>query len=175
MEIKMIRYLIYIVLSLTLTSCASFNAPLDYRLDEKSNRGLVVFSFTTEGILENFFLQYQNEDGTEKGDVTLWTNRNPLDWASKEKGRLVILELPQGKYDIFRLVAPLQVSSKDRFSIPFEVTSGKVAYLGNVHISIPDQENFTYVLRDKSERDLEMLFSRYTKISKDDLIKIIKE
>ena len=168
----MIRYVKYLVALLLLSSCASFNAPLDYRLDSKSNRGLVVFSFTTKGILDNFFLQYQKDDLKEKGDITLWTNKNPLDWSSTFKGRLIVLDLSEGNYEIFRLIAPLDVASHENFSIPFEVIPGKVTYLGNVHVKVPNRVNYNYTVKDESERDLALLFSRYTQLSRNDLVKL---
>ena len=47
---------ILIILSLLATiSCASFNTPLDSRLDSDKKKGLAVFSFTSQGVFNNFF------------------------------------------------------------------------------------------------------------------------
>lgn len=169
------KFSMLLLAALLLASCASFNAPVNYDFDTKSQSGLAVFSFTSEGILGNFFLKYRSLSNGPDGDITQWTNRNPLDWNGKFIGRLVTLELPAGNYEIYWLSDPHNVRTARAFSIPFQVFPNKATYFGNVHIKVPDRTQFKPSVTDKSERDLQLFFSRYTKIRKTELVKDISQ
>ena len=159
------RTLLFVVL-LAVTSCTSFNAPLDTQLDLSDEAGMAVFSLTSEGVLSNFFLRYRGESN---GDVTQWTVQNPRDWESNPRGRLVVLKLPVGEYEFYELRTPLTVVSEKDFSIPFEVRSGRVTYLGNVSVIVPDYERFSIQVFDAFERDIALFLSRYRNISAEDV------
>ncbi len=168
----MVRLLIVFALSISVASCASFNAPLDYKLNRASGKGLAVFSLTTEGVFNNFYIMYRDrQGGNVDGDISLFTRQTPLDWDSIEKGRIIILELPEGEYELYR-VSNIHYSSLKFFSIPFDVKSGKIVYFGNVHVNIPNTDYFKYTVQDRSVRDLNLLFSRYKKLSRKDLVKM---
>ena len=164
---------ILIILSLLATiSCASFNAPLDSRLDSDKKKGLAVFSFTSQGVFNNFFLQYRSISGDFTGDITQWTVYNPLDWEGLTRGRLVTLDFPIGEYELYRLVNH-KSHSKNNFSIGFAVIPGKAIYFGNVHIDIPDQKKYSINISDQSDRDIDLFLSKYKNISKINVVKRI--
>ena len=160
--------LVWLAMLGCLSSCASFNAPLDYKLSPSSDYGLAVLSFTANGRVGNFFLQYRDIATSNGGDITLWTFKNPLDWRSPTRGRLVVLELPAGSYEIYQWIAPLSAKSDSSFSIPFRVLRGKATYLGNVHVNI-GQGTYEFRVENTAQRDLDVLFRRYPHLRKDDI------
>ena len=162
----MIRRILLFVSLFAVASCASFNAPLDTNLHVSDKAGLAVFSFTSQGVLSNFFLKYRGESS---GDVTQWTIQNPLDWDNNTRGRLVVLKLPVGEYELYELRAPLIVVSEKDFSIPFEVRRGRVTYFGNVNVIVPNYDQFSIKVLDAFERDIALFLSRYRNITTEDI------
>jgi hypothetical protein len=163
---KAIRSLCAALLLASAAACVTFNIPAEYGLSPASGKGLAVFSLTANDRPGNFTIAYRSVGGDAKGDVSLHTLRNPLDWRDP-RGRLVVIELPAGSYEFYNW-AGLRARSTDRFSIPFSIEPGKATYLGNVHF---DVFSGVYGVRvsDRSSRDLPALFERYPNLQRDAL------
>jgi len=165
----MCNRILLLFLSTLLVSCATFNAPLDVKLDSSAGKGVAVFSLTSKGALSNFNINFRAVSGETDGEITQWTLVDTLDWEGAIKGRLVTLELPEGDYELYKLRAPY-ISSKDNFSIPFTVAAGKVVYFGNVDVVFPTRSFFAIKVTEKSDRDLELLLNKYKNLSNDGIV-----
>ena len=166
---KLTRLLAMLLMAFIASGCATFNASSSYAPEASPNKGLVVFSFTASEEIQNFGLQYESAGtgSSQRGDVTFHTIQDPLDWTTPEKGRLVVMELPAGRYEFYRFIAPLRWMS-ERFSVPFFATPGKVVYFGNLHV---DVGGFRGSIRidNMASRDLPLLMSRYPRIKPGDI------
>jgi hypothetical protein len=163
------------VLSLALLSvtaaCAKFNVPASYSMSSASGNGLAVFSYTTDDRVNNFYLQYHAVGGGKpRGDITLWTVQNPLDWQDP-RGRLVVIELPAGSYELYNIITVgARVTPTEPFSVPFTIEPGRVLYLGNANVIIGNSlSGFTLRVTDRSEQDLRLFFERYPRLSRNDV------
>ena len=170
----MIKKIFLVLLTLLTASCSTFNVPLDSRLDSSVGKGLAVFSFTSQGALSNFNLHYRDTSNGTEGAITQWTLKDTLDWEDVTRGRLVTMELPEGKYELYKLRAP-HISSRGAFSIPFEITAGKAVYFGNVHVNLLARSLFTINISDESDRDISLFLSKYSNISKEDVVTMISK
>ncbi|RLV58306.1 hypothetical protein D5018_18020 [Parashewanella curva] len=154
---------------LFITACANLNVSTDYSIKPDSKKGLVVFSFTTEGLLDNYFLKYRGIDNPNENAIVLWTIYDTFDWHDSPEGRLVVVELDEGSYE-FHEIRLGAIHTLERMSIPFKAKAGKVVYMGNLHVNF--QEELVFVSSyDESSRDLELLFSKYKKLDEKDVIK----
>lgn len=152
-------------------ACAKLNVGSGYRADAASGKGLAVFSFTANDRVSNFYLQYHAMGGGKpRGDITLWTVQDPLDWRDP-RGRLVVIELPAGEYELYSVAGMgLQFLATEPFSAPFTIEPGRVKYLGNVHVVIASTlTSFALAVNDRSELDLRTFLERYPRLSADDV------
>lgn len=152
-------------------ACAKLNVGGRYTMDAASGQGLAVFSFTANDRVSNFYLQYHAMGGAKpRGDITLWTVQNPLDWRDP-RGRLVVIELPAGEYELYNVAGPaLQFSASEPFSIPFTIEPGRVKYLGNVHVVIETTLSAFWIrVTDRAALDLGTFLERYPRLSTDDV------
>jgi hypothetical protein len=162
-----------LVLAVALGGCArfylttSFNVENYYALEPSLGKGLLALSFTANPEVPNMTLRYRRaQEFLSYGEITLWTHRNPLDWTDP-KGRLVVIELPEGHYEFYDMVTALARSGVF-FSIPFSITSGKVTYLGNVQVTFKGFK-YTVQVQDMSSRDVPLLLQRYPRLGPTDL------
>ena len=152
-------------------ACAKLNVGSGYRADPASGKGLAVFSFTANDRVSNFYLQYHAMGGGKpRGDITLWTVQDPLDWRDP-RGRLVVIELPAGEYELYNVAGMgLQFSASEPFSAPFTIEPGRVKYLGNVHVVIGTTLTaFSVGVTERAAQDLGTFFERYPRLSPDDV------
>lgn len=152
-------------------ACAKLNVGSGYRPDPASGKGLAVFSFTANDRVSNFYLQYHAMGGGKpRGDITLWTVQDPLDWRDP-RGRLVVIELPAGEYELYNVAGMgLQFSASEPFSAPFTIEPGRVKYLGNVHVVIGTTlTSFALSVNERAAQDLGTFFERYPRLSPDDV------
>lgn len=170
----MIRTLTLLV-ALFLAGCANFNVPSDYSLAHKNDKGLIVMSLAHS--LSSVIVDYRPVENGKQGDGAFMTGnmQDPMDW-DHPKGRLVVAELPAGKYELYQWRSEgINVTYTSKiFSIPFTVVGGKATYIGNLFVNI-DESTSIYKLEvaDKSERDLPLLIRKYPNIKGSDIIKDI--
>lgn len=147
----------------------------DYSLSGQSGNGLVAMSLTHT--LQHATIVYQNKDGGSIGGGVFATGifHNPFDWENP-KGRLVVMELPAGKYEMYRWQAfhgNITYTSKD-FSMPFVVEEGRVNYIGNFFINIDESAGKSRFERyDMSKRDIPLLLQRYKNITESQIMKSV--
>jgi hypothetical protein len=100
---------------------------------------------------------------------------NNLDYYGREAGRVFILSLPPGRYEIYDfgfsgtlIVAGVEWSSATPFSIPFTINAGEATYIGNfarapsLGTRLEPQLGAVgyFVVSDQSERDLAIARAR---------------
>ena len=172
----LIRYLTLLVV-LALPGCATINVPSNYSLTPKGDKGLVVLSLTHT--LSTVIVDYRQKEGETQVDGAFMTGtiQDPMDW-DHPKGRLVVAELPAGKYELYQWRSEgfnVTYTSKI-FSIPFTVVAGKATYIGNFFVNI-DESTSRYRLEvtDKSDRDLPLLIRRYPNIKENGVVQDISK
>ena len=157
-----------------MASCARFNVKPDYVLDTSSGKGLLVASVSYTGAY-NFFWQYRGINNPNKGDVTAWTLQNPLDWHDPP-GRLAFIEIPAGEYEFYKWILFLTGTKKiysQPFSVKFQILPGKATYLGNLHLDLREMKYYSLSLRDESNRDLSLFYSKLPNVHTGHVVKSI--
>jgi hypothetical protein len=138
-------------------------------------KGIVVLSFTSINDHDPA-LSYRNIKTGDGGEISIETNKNPLDWQSP-KGRLVVIELDSGSYQFYRwafLLGVQRVLPDKDFAIPFEILPGKATYIGNLHFGISlKTRDYELTVSDQSDRDLTLFHKRFGNIKSSDVIRSI--
>ena len=145
------------------TSCA--NVPSSYKFDPANDEGLIVGSITYDGSIGLYIMVVSTPPAAPppKIDVgySMWPPLGPLfDDGLKTRGGTFAVKATPGTYSIraWRIKQGYKISqSTSPIDIPFTVERGKTSYIGNLHFS----EHWEVSLRDRSERDLPVLQSRY--------------
>lgn len=159
--------------TLGLASCAVANVGRDYSLAGRPGTGLVVMSLTHT--VSSATLAYQPLGGGSGAAFMTGSARDPMDWQSP-RGRLVVAELPAGRYQFHEWRASVgSASMRSRpFSIPFVVTEGRATYIGNVFLDIDTSTRaYKVSVKDMAGRDLPLLRERYRKVRAADVITAI--
>jgi hypothetical protein len=151
---SVISIFFYIVL-LTLGGCAvgTQNVKPGYMLESSTGKGLVLGTITLTRkthTLPRF--QYQKVNGEYGGFLRFENNpftHSPVSDLADRLGKLVMIELPAGKYQItdieFRAgvavgSAYVDLSTSHHRTVEFEVVPGKMVYLGD--LLVDDQGGF---------------------------------
>jgi hypothetical protein len=159
-----------------LASCATFNVSKDYSLADKTGSGLVVLSLTHT--LGGVTVEYRPVGGQKMGAFMTGNMQDPLDW-DKPRGRLVVMELPAGTYELYQWRsgrgAYVTYTSKT-FYIPFTVVQGKATYIGSFFIDADEAtQKYRMELTDRSDRDIPLLLEKYKNIKESDVNKKISK
>lgn len=162
---------ISLVIVITLTGCVASTLTRDYVLDASTGKGLLVFSYTTNQDADNPFLDYRNLMTGDKGEIIRNTKKDPLDWESPTKGRLVVLEFDSGLYEFYSWSIVRQGMAARGFSVPFEIFPGKATYAGNIHLTIQAEGLFDLQVTDAYERDIALFHRRFPAINDKDVLK----
>ena len=160
------RHFVRLFFVLVLAGCA--NVPSDYKFTESSDEGLIVGSITYDSSLGLYSLAVVPLAGTKLPRINvgyaMWPPLGPLtDDALKARGGTFAVAVPAGAYQVvgWQITQGYKITRPSRpVSIPFTVETGKVSYLGNLHFD----EDWKVALRDRSERDLPVLMSRYNSL-----------
>lgn len=182
-------FIFVFIIALLLGGCASApNIGKDYSLDEAKGKGILLVSMTRSGDRGfNMFVDLRGVDNKYDQAVPVTDLFASLDWScpitetSEPCGRLAVIELPQGEYEFYSWHGgssngkiSTSVKAMNEFSKRFKVTSGKVVYVGNVHLAIGGGR-FAMRISDKRDRDLPLFSSKYPKIATDKIqVDIIK-
>lgn len=117
--------------------CALNNASSGYRLDERSNEGLLVFSVSYQGLENggNSSWRFRSLAADKTYDIITHSRFEfAPDW-SDPPGRLVVLTLPSGDYEFYRVSPHISGSGQ---GMSWTIGAGGVAQ--PVPGSIPDEE-----------------------------------
>lgn len=162
---------IFLVTAMTIAGCVASNLARDYVLKASTGIGLLVFSYTTNEKADNPYLDYRNMMTGDEGEILRNTNKEPLDWESPAKGRLVVLELDSGLYEFYSWsIVRLGMAGRG-FSVPFEIFPGKVTYAGNIHLTVLDEGLFNLQVTDAFERDLALFHRRFYNVHDNNVVK----
>ena len=126
----------------------------------------------------SYQLYYRNKDNPESEGDFEWIqdvpfrSQKPEYQVDKERGVVVVHSLPAGEYEIFNFAVSQTLGTGIRrheserdFSIPFSIAQGKTTYIGNYQannvrgrsfIGLPVNAGAVFVVRDTSERDIEI-------------------
>jgi hypothetical protein len=164
-------------------------------IDLASNKeGGLVFSATYSGNLDGAHHLVFGPTGGGASSPEFSVASNPSgespDWRQEGKdaaaqytGRLVVITLPPGEYELRRHMvvptrgAPFYTLRNMRYS--FAVKPGSWVYLGNIHANFRREQANAYLVRtyiaDERFRDLPLLQSRYTNIAEKHVIVDLRE
>jgi len=99
------------------------------------------------------------------------------EWASPT-GRLVYLDLPEGRYEIYgwQYTAHHDCCLALARPLPFLVEEGKGIYIGNIHVRVlPRSAAYKIEVSDMSERDIPLVLNRLPNLDPNDVITNILE
>jgi len=177
------RRLLIINILLLLSGCATFNVDTGYSFSDDMSSGLLVFSFTHSSTNETnhgAILDLRGIGDSEnilEQSVMTGTLKDPFDWE-KPRGRLVVIELPAGKYEIYKwrsFQGNIEYSSTALFSIPFRITEQKATYIGNINLNISPIGLYTINKHDTASRDIPLFLSKYSRIKEQDIIRKVSQ
>ena len=175
-----------IALTILLAGCQTVGVPnADTNIDlSQRASGLAVISITVSGFQTGtFWYQIANLGNVQAPPVSLASNADSfgLDWNPGQaagrtfKGRLAVVELPPGNFEIRRWVMlngnAGTYTSRQPMQYRFTVGRGEVVYVGNVHTDIQQSASTTTLpystkISDEQARDLPLLFQKYPGIKR---------
>ncbi len=194
-----IKYLLLSTLcALVLTACSAHQKiypDSNHVLDQSSGKGLVFFSYSSFGLHDvPFSLLYRrtpNKRLVNVGELSLVNRGSQTGYSYSNKygskshqnsdESLHVFNLPEGQYEFYGMFIEEDYEQADwtivtDFSIPFEVTSGKITYIGNIDIQTASIGNNDYVVKSELSRnnrlddDLVTLSEQFPNLKKDDIV-----
>ena len=168
MKLFSIQKFMIIVIILALTGCATPNIEKDYELQTKNKTGLLVMSVTHNTKVVT--LNYKNLSSSEEGAILTSTMKDRFDFK-QPKGRLVVIELPVGEYELNQWVTEIDIYqfTSPLFSAPFSIKQGSILYIGNFDLKASlihpfMKVEYEHTISDRYERDISLLFKKYNKL-----------
>lgn len=160
-------YVFFILVALG--GCATPNVKTDYTLTGKNGKGLLVASLSVSGDAGNAGVNFRREGEKDHQQVAA----EPFDWED-EKSRLIVVELPIGRYEMYEWVTVFGGKFVMRTRLPnisFAINEGKITYIGNLCMGYTQWSGKrTLQLTDKRDRDLSFFRGRYKNISESDIL-----
>ncbi len=177
-----------------LSACTVNEVAPAARLEPPSGQGTVIVSLTRSGDVNSSIWLLLNKAGSTFPVQVLLDDWNvKRDWAQLKRpgranqlsysaadapvGRLAVLQLPAGEYEIFQWKGDTTVWTRGGlnyavnstvFSIRFTVRPGEVSYLGQLRLILPNEVGLADMKADfrieftrAPERDLALLKSKY--------------
>ena len=132
---NLVRVVLMGFMAVLLNGCAEFDVRSGYQVAPTSGKGVLAVGLSANDEMPNFYWRLRKIGTTETKDITLWTIHNPPMWENP-KGRLAIVELDQGDYELFDWQVVLGFAPTQYFRIPFSVRAGRVTYLGRLHLNL---------------------------------------
>lgn len=166
-----------------------------FRKPDGGKLAAVVMSITRHGVQEFTMLLEVVGDGHDYRNIIDVADYSKLDWKPPEgyapipknrpAGRLVVFQLPPGRYKITRWNGESDVFGDDDsgygvfskpISIRFNAPPGQVTYVGNLHFAFTEKMNgyiyngkYRIETRATEERDLALMKRKFPEISLTDL------
>ncbi len=183
-KLKLVNGVFLIVLTLIVSSCATRpNMLVKPDVELPKDTGIILASITKNGGSDAWF--YYKKKGSEEEfrmDAVGVSNLADKNLSEDSKrGRLLAFKAEPGNYDltrwemyVFTYPSYKYISLKEFVPLEFDVTAGKITYLGNLHLDAILAENFFGVklpfgaisnISDESQRDIENLKEKYSNIS----------
>lgn len=157
--------------------CVTPNVKEDFSLAKNNMTGVVVGSLTKTGYGHwPPGYNYEQIDGNKSGNFNF--NANMFERIISDfdgiDGKLLVVELPVGEYQIFRWytdAAYVNKASIKRFSIRFTVTPGEITYIGELNMNRESGGllgisigNVVLDVKESMERDLKRAISEYPRL-----------
>jgi len=176
-----------LALTLVCYGCANnpYTAKKEVKLSNNSKNGLAIVVVNTEGAPKGFrYIVQSLNNGTrtaipEYGFKDQWSPMLLSDYEDF-KGKLVVLNLPEGKYKFtewFNVTSDqygsYEMRSVQDFPIYFNVVGNKATYIGELYQTNeydPGLMNSEITIVDNNKRDLKLFLSKYSNISHDDIV-----
>jgi hypothetical protein len=175
---------------LLLTACAAREPAPGERLGLSPESGVLVLSLTRTGVRDfPIMVEVRGIDRFLRRVIELPAAGARLDWpaapglsptpADRPTGRLAVVELPPGRYEIYHWWGTSMLYGfdsngyqiySDRLSLKFTVLPGEVTYAGSLRFVLPERVKYltidtpgTYRLEagDDGKSDLPLLLTRY--------------
>lgn len=173
-----------------MTGCtqAINNVTSDYH--ENNENGVVIFSLTASGECGYaYFLDIRSVDGKFERTIGMQEAFEERDWKRKDAdncsldesnyvGRLSVIEMPPGTYEIHKISGVSRYrsfESTDNFSLLFKVRKNSIRYIGNAHFFVTDR-NYSFKTENQQDRDIKLFNKKYPSLKdKDILLDLLKE
>lgn len=176
----MIYRVLITLFAVFLASCVSPTASVkkSYALDKTSEKGLLVGSVKYSGLLSGYKVYFRglgnNESGYfEAGKGMMLIPVLPASDFESIKGKLQVVELPEGEYEISRWGVTsgyANLSQTQPFSIKFKIEPGKATYIGSFLFSVTNTMGLTVTgvrvnFEDRYSEDIAALNGKYPNLN----------
>lgn len=184
-NIRFVRKVLLLLMVLTLVGCVPAVRQIDsrYTLSEDSGNGVVIASVTYQGGYSQYAvdLRATGQTATQRmqiGSAQTIIPAGMQQWdieAPGTRGQLFSVELPAGSYEIAEWTAGSGAASmdhEDSFTIPFEVLSGQITYIGNFNFKATGRmgamiTNLNVIHSDEFDRDAEVAARKFPHLELD--------
>ena len=131
-------FLVFISIFLFSCSAGMNNVKSDYKIDKKSNNGVLVGSVKYNGYISGYKAHFRKIDGTFEGNMDAGAGIMlipipPKGDFSQYKGNLSAIELPSGDYEFYQwsIQSGVANTKSPYFSIKFRIQPGIATYAGS--------------------------------------------
>ncbi len=115
--------------------------------------------------MPNFYWQLRKVGAKDSKDITFHTVYDPLIWTNP-KGRLVVIALDEGEYELFDWEILFGFKPTSFFKIPFSIKSGHVTYKGRINLKLNRESlNYSVDSSDHMPEDFEYLKTNIANVS----------
>lgn len=145
------KYLVIISLLVFQVGCATQSVSSDYSLNAESNKGLFMSSVKYQGLLSGYNIYFRGVDNKlsgrlEVGKGTALIPIHPQSDFNSYRGKLQLVELPAGSYEIYTwhvASGMVSIDPAENFSIPFTIEKGEITYIGSFVFKVTDSLGLT--------------------------------
>ncbi len=165
-------WILIVVLSI-LSGCTIVRVSEDFTFEPGADQGIIVLSTRIDdrcgGNINTDSISFEGltHDGVQRGLFTLVSPAVPQDFADPP-GTFIAWKLKAGQY---RMVQFLKTSTLGTFQsnkeldMLFDVVAGKIRYLGEVYIILPNCSRLSIRINDQRQRDGAMFDKKLTHLN----------
>lgn len=158
------------------------NISNDYRAS--SDKGVVILSLTASGECGYaYFLNIRSIDGKTERTIGMQEAFKERDWKRKNTdncsldetsyvGRLSVIELPPGTYEIHKISGISRFhsfESADKFTLRFKVNKKSIKYIGNAHFFVT-KNTYSFKTQNMQNRDIKLFYTKYPSLKNRDIV-----
>ena len=176
--------IVYTICVLALTGCATSNIS-NIPGDHKGNneQGIAILSLTASGECGYaYFLDVRSSNGEIEHTIAMQDAFEERDWKRNDWndcsineenfiGKLAVIELPPGEYEIHKLTGVSRYhtfDTSDIFALKFKVTKNSIKYIGNAHFYVMKKTYF-FKTQNKQDRDINLFHKKYPRLKDKDI------
>lgn len=185
-QLMLRRCLLAAFATLIVGGASARDAPVDYVIDDASDRGLMIVSMTIP-LAESLGGRSPRQSYlyAKKGSIfgkelslveRVLLEKDPSNDFDGVFGQLKVIELPAGDYEFFNWSLNNMFKPREAERLPFTIVAGRATYVGNLDLKVRVGRNAfgmkivvdpRIFVVDQRERDLAVFRARYTAVPAD--------